>query len=217
MDKKKLGKVVAGVFAVILCGTLFICNNYQKSDVIVTEGFSDSGASENEITEEGTDKGNVNPDSGEDKGKTEQSENKVYIHICGEVKKPGVYVFDREPRTIEVVQRAGGFTKKADQTGVNLAGSVTDGMQLIIGKKGGKSADRNKKESTEHTENSVKVNINQASKEELMTLSGIGESKASQIISYRESHGAFQKTEDIMNISGIKNGVFDKIKDFITV
>ena len=50
-----------------------------------------------------------------------------------------------------------------------------------------------------------------------MTLSGIGESKASQIISYRESHGAFQKTEDIMNISGIKNGVFDKIKDFITV
>lgn len=214
MDKKKLGRVVAGVFAVMLCGTLFICNNYQKSDVIVTEGFSDSGSAGDENAGSEAEKTAEKPESAE---KTDKPDNKVYIHICGEVKKPGVYVFDGEPRVVEVVRRAGGFTKKADSTGINLAGSVSDGMQLIIEKKGSKNTNKKEKEDSEHAKGFEKVNINQASKEELMTLSGIGESKASQIISYRESHGAFQKTEDIMNISGIKNGVFDKIKDFITV
>ena len=64
---------------------------------------------------------------------------------------------------------------------------------------------------------SGKVNINTASKEELMTLSGIGESKAAQILTYRETIGRFAKIEDIKNISGIKDGVFSKIKDYITV
>ena len=62
-----------------------------------------------------------------------------------------------------------------------------------------------------------RVNLNTASAEQLMKLSGIGESKAAQIISYREKNGAFKKIEDIMNITGIKEGVFGKIKDDITV
>lgn len=62
-----------------------------------------------------------------------------------------------------------------------------------------------------------KINLNTASAEQLMKLSGIGESKAAQIISYREKNGAFKKIEDIMNITGIKEGVFGKIKDDITV
>ena len=62
-----------------------------------------------------------------------------------------------------------------------------------------------------------KINLNTASAEQLMKLSGIGESKAAQIIFYREKNGAFKKIEDIMNITGIKEGVFGKIKDDITV
>lgn len=199
MDKKKLGRVLIGVFAVMLCGVIYICNNYrQDSEVVVTEGFSDSKATKKPGSE------------------PEMTKNKIYIHICGEVKKPGVYTFDKEPRVIEVVRRAGGFTRKAAQAGINLAGNVSDGTQLTIEAKTKKN---NKKTNadTGHADSSGKININKASKEELLTLSGIGESKASQIISYRESHGAFQKIEDIMNISGIKNGVFSKIKDFITV
>ena len=61
------------------------------------------------------------------------------------------------------------------------------------------------------------VNINRADKNTLMTLPGIGESKADAIIRYREEHGNFTAIEDIMNIPGIKQGAFDKIKDFITV
>ena len=63
----------------------------------------------------------------------------------------------------------------------------------------------------------VKVNLNTATREELMTLKGIGEAKADDIIAYRESHGGFQKIEDIKKISGIKDAAFEKIKDDITV
>ena len=80
-------------------------------------------------------------------------------------------------------------------------------MQVFVPTKG---------EGNEGTE-SGKVNINMATKEELMTLSGIGESKADSIIQYREQQGKFQNIEDIMNISGIKDGLFQKIKDYITV
>ena len=64
---------------------------------------------------------------------------------------------------------------------------------------------------------SAKVNLNTAGKEELMTLKGIGESKAEDIIRYRETYGPFERIEDIMNISGIKDAAFQKIKDSITV
>lgn len=95
---------------------------------------------------------------------------------------------------------------------MNQAAVVTDGTQLMIPAKSAASKGIDKTLS-----DTDRVNINTASKEELMTLSGIGESKASQILSYREENGFFQRTEDIMNISGIKEGVFGKIKDKITV
>ena len=69
----------------------------------------------------------------------------------------------------------------------------------------------------EETKGDGKVNLNLASKEELMTLPGVGEAKADLIIQYREEHGRFQNIEDVMNISGIKEGLFAKIKDNITV
>nr|MCR5690617.1 helix-hairpin-helix domain-containing protein [Eubacterium sp.] len=137
-------------------------------------------------------------------------DSKIYIHILGAVKKPGVYVFDQEPRLIKVVKKAGGFTKKADRTSVNLAQIVTDGTQLKVEEKAGD------KESKDQKSESQKVNINTADAEELMTITGVGQAKANQIIAYREENGSFHTIEDIMNISGIKEGVFNTIKDFIT-
>ena len=103
---------------------------------------------------------------------------------------------------------------------MNLAEKVADGTQLVVAEKGVEKKTNEEQSSHEKSSGSDvsdKVNINTASAEELMTLSGIGESKAAQIVSYRESNGAFQKIEDIMKISGIKEGVFSKIKDCITV
>ncbi len=178
----------------ILCGVFYLSANEQRdSKEVVTEHFSDK------IEKQQT-----------------TSEPQIYIHICGAVKKPGVYIFDKEPRIIEVVQQAGGFTKKADKAAMNLAQIVSDGTKLEVKRKG-KKADKSNQKKAEPNHSDGKVDLNTATKEELMTINGIGESKASQIISYRETYGGFQKIEDIMNISGIKEGIFSKIKDSITV
>lgn len=207
MEKKKKVQIILGVVAFLLFGILYLgMNQRQKSHEVVTEHLSDASTKQ----------------QGDSKDKsfvTDPAQKaKVYIHICGAVKKPGVYTFDTEPHVIDVVEKAGGFTSKADQASVNLAESVADGTQLVIAVKG-KEKVTNEEQSSHHDASgaSDKVNINTASREELMTLSGIGESKAAQIVSYRESNGRFQKIEDIMNISGIKEGVFSKIKDYITV
>lgn len=143
-------------------------------------------------------------------GNDDQSE--IYVHVCGQVKKPGLYVFSSEPRVAQAIKKAGGFTKKADKDQVNQAELVKDGTRLEIPKKEKKSSSNSEDESQ-----SSLVNLNKASKEQLMTLSGIGEAKAMMILAYREEKGRFQKIEDIMNISGIKEGVFDRIKGQITV
>lgn len=170
-----------------------------------------------------------------------------YVHICGEVVSPGVYEMEEGSRIFQVVERAGGFTEQAAAQYLNMAQEVCDGMKIVVpdtsslegeeqfgieaGENGGAAAGKAgpgiivpgtpKNAGNGGTAGGEpvkgKVNLNTASKEELMTLKGIGEAKADDIISYRESHGGFQKIEDIMKISGIKNAAFEKIKDDITV
>lgn len=212
MDKKKKIQMIAGVIVFLVCGVLYLSmSSGQKENTTVTEHFADSG-------EKGQQEGTT-PKTTTDKSDQGTEKTPVYIHICGAVRKPGVYTFAKEPHGIDVVKRAGGFTKKADKTSVNLAELVTDGTQLVIAVKDSKKAPTDKQSSGYKSDSHRAdcVNINTATEQELMTLSGIGESKASQIVSYRTAHGAFHKIEDIMNISGIKEGVFSKIKDYITV
>lgn len=216
MDKSKKVRAVAVAAAVLLCGTAYFYTSYRQGagsapdfDTIVTESFLDGEKNH----------ASASPETADDSASGER-EGDVYVHVCGEVKKPGVYTFDREPRVIEAVKKAGGFTKRADKSSINQAESVPDGTRLFIetvgaGKK--QSGDREDAAGGEQPGASRKVNINTASEAELMTLSGIGQSRAVGIISYREKNGNFRKIEDIMKISGIKTGIFDKIKEYITV
>ena len=197
-DNKNKLKMVLLIGAFFLCGVLyFLLNAGSKKEAVVTESLADQS------------------------GETSDSKTEavVYIYICGEVKNPGVYTFAKEPHFIDVVEKAGGFTKKADKLSVNLAEVVKDGTQLTIEKKRKRKAAQEEQSShgMSSADEAGKINLNTASAEQLMKLSGIGESKAAQIISYREKNGAFKKIEDIMNITGIKEGVFGKIKDDITV
>ena len=147
----------------------------------------------------------------------------IYVYICGEVANPGVYELSEDSRIYEAVDAAGGFTENAARESVNLASKVSDGMQITIYNKeeaaslpaGSGSAVGNAGQGG--TSGSGLVNLNTATKEELMTLKGIGEAKAEDIIRYREKSGGFKKIEDIMKISGIKEAGFQKIKDNITV
>lgn len=171
-------------------------------------------------------------DASSEKAKT------LVVHICGAVSAPGVYELPAGSRIIDAVEAGGGFLPEADEACCNLAEEIVDGCQIYImtksescadgqtEKKAGiqtspdsdmQTTDINMRSNSATALDNGLVNLNTADVAALMTLPGIGESRAKAIISYREQHGAFAKIEDIMKISGIKQAAFSKIKDKITV
>ncbi len=149
-----------------------------------------------------------------------QTELLIAVYVCGAVKNPGVYYLESSDIRDTAIQLAGGFSEEADDTYVNLAQKVTEGERIYVPTKDeviqGIQMDTNTGDMTSEDAASG-VNINTAGKEELMQLPGIGESKADAILAYREAHGKFRSTDELMNISGIKEGVYNKIKDLIVV
>ena len=129
----------------------------------------------------------------DDTGKT------VFVYVCGAVCQPGVYELSAQSRAYEAVA---------------MAEVLTDGQKLHIPYIG---EDAVAEASGQTTATDATVNINTATVDMLMTLKGIGQTRAEDIIAYREKHGSFQNKEDIMNVDGIKQGTYDKIKDNISV
>ncbi len=169
----------------------------------------------------------------------------IYVHICGAVRKPGVYVLETGSRVYEGIEAAGGFSEDACEDFINQAGVLTDGQRLVVPtaeEAEAMKADGSYQEiwQPELSENGVGngsgpgtgavgipgtgaddsgglVNINTATESELCAISGIGAGKAAAIVKYRRENGAFASIEDIMKVSGIKQGTYEKIKDKITV
>jgi competence protein ComEA len=151
--------------------------------------------------------------------------NNFYVDVKGEVKNPGVYFVSEGMLVIDAINLAGGLTKKACTDDINLSMKLTNEMVIYVNNKNSfttttKVTELNdvkiKEEKQEKNTNNGLVNINTASKEELMTLNGIGESKANSIIEYRKTN-KFNTIEDIMNVSGIGDKFFEQIKNNITV
>lgn len=169
-----------------------------------------------------------------------QEEVKLYFDIKGSVKKPGVYEFTQGDRIIDAINKAGGLTKNATTNNLNLSKKLTNEMVIYVFNKNeltttkafeqvnndaeckcetievNNCVDKNTTNESANNE-TAKININTDSKEKLMTISGIGSSKADAIIEYRTKNGNFKTTEDIINVSGISKTIYDKIKDTITV
>lgn len=133
----------------------------------------------------------------------------IYVYVCGAVQSEGVYQLECGSRVYEAIAMAGGFREDAATTIVNQAELLQDGERLYVPRIG--------EDVTEQTEDDGKVNLNSATKEELMTLPGVGASRAESIIQYRKENGGFKAIEDIMQVSGIKEGMFERIKDLITI
>ncbi len=167
---------------------------------------------------------------------TKKAETKFYIDVKGAVKKPGVYEAKEGDRVIDAITLAGGLTKSANTGNINLAERLKSEMVVYIYtdsevKKGNnkitcdttcncESIEINnciENESSSDASKTTLVNINTASKNELMTLSGIGESKAEAIISYREDNGSFKTIAELKNVSGIGDAMFERIKEHITI
>lgn len=161
---------------------------------------------------------------------TKVSNKKMYVDIKGSVNNPGVYEFKENDRVIDAINYAGGLNKYANTSNINLSQKLSSEMVIYVFSN--KEIEDGSKASScstlcgvnvievnncvDENNSSDKVNINNATLEELMTLTGIGESKAKNIIAYRAKE-KFKTIEDIKNISGIGDALFEKIKDRIVV
>ena len=187
MQKKMMKIIMTIVFAIMVCLTGCEKEAEMELETVAVE----------ELEEEGV--------SGEEAAPLEET---VFIHVCGEVASPGVYELKAGSRVYEAIEAAGGLTPKAAEEALNQAEVLVDGQQIQV---------LSLEEILQKDSADGKININKAAKEELMTLSGIGEAKADAIIRYRNEKGKFDSIEEIMEIEGIKEGVFRKIEDLITV
>lgn len=136
-----------------------------------------------------------------------------YVYICGAVAEPGVYEVPEGGRICDALELAGGLTAEAEPTALNQAQTVEDGQMIRVPTR----EEARLEAEAEQTAEDGRVNINTATVQELMELPGIGASKAESIVSYREEHGAFSRPEELMNITGIKSGVYEKIRESIRV
>lgn len=215
-------QIIIGIFILILLVggttlTIFMLqsNKKDKSDIVVS-------TSTNTLKK---------------KPKKENIEN-YKVDIKGEILTPGIYTLKSNSRVIDVIEMSGGLTENADTSVINLSKKITDEMVIIIYSKSEvKDFEKTKEKEktvqekcikkdenslkndaciTDSVKTSGKVSINSATKEELMTLTGIGEAKAEDIIKYREENGPFRTIEDIKNVSGIGDSLFAKIKENIT-
>lgn len=185
------------------------------------ESYKEPETSAGEIVKPTPDK-NISSDVLKEEIKIEE----IFVHVCGAVKAEGVYKVMPDSRVIDAIQAAGGLTEKAASYGINQAEALKDGMQIYVPTKKEilKAGVQHQSLQSSASENvnsnnlqSGTININTASKEDLMKLNGVGEAKAALIINFRESNGGFKNITDLMQIKGIKQKFFDKIKDNICV
>lgn len=163
----------------------------------------------------------------------------LFVHVCGAVKDPGVYEMETGDRVFNAVEAAGGFREDAHRDYINLAQALADGMKITVPtveEVGENSTDLHNSISMESDAGLSQpagyadsadsgsagstpgvVNINTASESELMSIPGIGQTRAAAIIAYRNQQGAFRNTDDIKNVSGIGDATYERIKDSITV
>ena len=169
-------------------------------------------------------KSNKNTNSKKTKTKKTSDDTPWVVCITGAVNQPGVFHVKEGTRVYEVIKLAGGFRSDADQDSLNQAAAVSDGEMIrILTVEEAKLSNspevsgQSQSQTQDGKSTGGKVSLNRASKEELMTLPGIGESKADAIIKYREENGSFRSIDDLKKISGIKDGVISKFKDKVVI
>ena len=147
----------------------------------------------------------------------------LYVYVCGAVRRPGVYTFAPDERWYAAVEKAGGLTEEADPDQVNLALPLADGQRLYIPRKGEEAVSSGNGTGWEEAAPAQEavgqslVNLNTADAEELITLPGIGKTRAESILAYRKERGRFQRPEELMQVEGIKEKTYEKLRDFITI
>lgn len=219
-DRKKIYKAALLAVFCLLSGILYSCRPKEEA------GWeSVPGALEGDKTVQSSESSSAELQETADplQAETESPEPvQMFVYVCGAVVSPGVYTVDADTRIFEAIEAAGGVTKDAAEEYLNLAQPVTDGQKILVPtQEEARELEHSgiqglPQDAAEEAQDGL-VNINTAGEDLLMTLPGIGASKAQSIITYREVHGNFKTVEELKKIEGIKEGVFNKIKDLIRV
>lgn len=206
----------------LLCG----CTGGNDLEIVTASEEAQDVSGQTETLQE-TDGGGVVQEPAQISGAAEEAT--VYVQVTGAVKYPGVYELPEGSRVFEAIEKAGGMTDDARAESINQALEVSDGQLIVLYTQqewqqmqagtmnGSEDLAAAQDVLSESAADDGRININTASAEQLCTISGIGESRAQSIITYREQNGAFGSIEEIKKVSGIKDGLFQKIKDKIKV
>ncbi len=191
----------------ILTLASFGCGDKEKSIQLEEVQISESSGNNN------------SPEADEEKKAVQDKEpDTIFVDVCGQVASPGVYELPAGSRVYEAVNAAGGILDTAAGEALNQARKLEDGQQVYVPSRdeaAGMAAAPGEMTEEDNVPEDGRVNLNTAGREELMTLTGIGEAKAGAILKYREEHGGFKSPEDIMQVEGIKQGTYEKIKEQI--
>ncbi len=197
----KIYRKSIGVFLLVL-SLSFLTAGCGKDENIL---YPVEGAEASEVLEE----------SSEMQG-TEENRQMIFVYLCGAVQNPGVYEIPEGTRLFEVLKLAGGMTADASDSSLNQAEKLSDGQLIRVLTRDEEASER-EGNNPSGDKADPRVNINTADEAELTTITGIGSSRAQAIIAWREEHGSFKTIEDIMNVNGIKQGLFSRIRDSIRV
>ena len=160
-----------------------------------------------------------------------ETEGRIFVYVCGAVQNAGVYSFKEGARAFQALEAAGGFRDDAERELFNLALELEDGQMLRIPSQeetgdaayaaGAGHALSGMPEGDFYGDSSAaddgRVNINTADEQLLMTLPGIGQARAAEIVAWRNEHGGFEDISQLRRVNGIGDKIFEKLQDLITV
>ena len=210
----------AMVVVIIVTLTLFLSGCEKEKEASGIEEIALEETAESGETEEEDLSGETQEEDKEESGEEPGS---IFVYVCGQVAAPGVYELPGDARVYQAIEMAGGTLEGASPESLNLAQQAEDGQKIYVpteeeAQTGAALQDTpGGVQDTASDQAAGKVNLNTAGLEELMTLTGIGQTRAEAILAYREEEGDFRSPEDIMNVEGIKEGIYEKLKDEITV
>ena len=210
--------ILIGLILGLIITIIFAFAHFRQKDVAPETDLIEELMAENQ-EEVSTEEAETSSDETKEEAASDKPK-EIVVDIKGEVNTPGVYQMEEGSRIIDVIDKAGGLLDEAETTAVNFAQILSDQMVIYVPKEGEEppvDSPTTEEQMDESETETTQVDINKAEKEALMTLNGIGNSKAENILSYREENGLFETIEDIKNVSGIGEATFENLKDSITV
>lgn len=225
-DKKKIGIAALLFIIIVIIGITYLRSGFKELKKNDTESiFVDNTENTDTVVDKknssSSSKNNSNKNNNDKKNSEEAviKDKNIVVEIKGEVKKPDVYILDDNSIIKDLIEAAGGLTENADLSNINRAKKLQDHELVYVASKNEVASTAQSINQNSGNKDSLnqKVNINNATLEELKTIKGVGDAKAKSIIEYREKNGGFKNIEDIKNITGIGEKMFEKIKDKIEI